>query len=233
MSARRASTSDNRLLKAMPDEVNQRILDNSEIVTLGFAEVLCEYGKKPHHVYFPLNCLISLVICIDDHAPFELAMIGPDGMLGANEVLGVSEAPMRAIVQSEGQAVKMSMHKFKALLQEFPVLQATVKRYLFELMDQVNRTAGCSQFHRVSSRLARWLLTTADRSNNASCSMTQQFLSEILGVQRSAVSIAASLLQDQKLISYSRGLITIVDRRGLEAESCSCYAEAISGRESF
>lgn len=228
MCARRAITPDNRLLQAMSPEVGQRILENSEIVTLKFGDVLCEYGKKPNYVYFPLSCLISLVICIDDHAPFELAMIGPEGMLGANEVLGISEAPMRAIVQSKGQAVKMTLRKFNAFLQDVPLLQSSARQYLFELMEQVNKTAGCSQFHQVSGRLARWLLTTADRSNKASCSMTQQFLAEVLGVQRSAVSIAASFLQDKKLISYSRGLITIVDRHGLEAESCSCYPAAIA-----
>lgn len=227
-SARCAVIADNRLLAAMSPEVSQRILENSEIVTLKFGDVLCEYGKKPHHVYFPLSCLISLVICIDDHAPFELALIGPDGMLGASEVLGVSEAPMRAIVQSKGPALKMSLRKFNTFLEDVPLLQSSAKAYLFELMEQVNKTAGCSQFHQVSGRLARWLLTTADRSNKASCSMTQQFLSEILGVQRSAVSIAASFLQDKNLISYSRGLITIVDRTGLEAESCSCYTTSVS-----
>lgn len=228
MNANHATASDNCLLEAMSPELSRRIVEGSEIATLRVGDVLSEYGKKPSHVYFPLSCSISLVICIDDHPPFELAMIGSDGVLGCSEVLGVTEAPMRAIACSKGQTVKMPMQTFKSFLQEFPVLETNVKHYLFALLAQVNRNAGCSHFHQVSGRLARWLLTTADRSHEETCLMTQQLLSEILGVQRSAVSIAASCLQNKKLITYSRGSITIVDRTGLRAESCSCYPVAVS-----
>jgi len=233
MDTKRATASENRVLGTLPSNLMRRVLDNSETVKLNFGDAVSEYGEKTRHVYFPLDCLISLVICIDDRAPFELAMIGNDGMLGASEALGVGEAPMRAIVHGEGYAMKMDVRKFKELLDNGSHLQSTVKRYLFELMSQINRTAGCSQFHRVSSRLARWLLLTSDRSGVATCSLTQQFLSEILGVQRSAVSIAASVLQDRQLISYSRGLITILDRSGLEAESCSCYSKMAQGPGGF
>ncbi len=225
VSVRRESLTENRLLSAMPPEVNRQILKNSEIVTLSFGDVLCEHDKKLHNVYFPLNCLVSLVVSIDDRAPFELAMVGPEGMIGASEVLGVNTAPMQAIVQSKGQAAKMTSQNFRTLLLDVPILNSTVKLFLFDLMEEIIKTAGCSQFHILSSRLARWLLTAADRAGNDSCTVTQQTLSEFLGVKRSAISIAASFLQEKKLISYSRGLITILDRDGLEAESCSCYAE--------
>ncbi|HDZ09216.1 Crp/Fnr family transcriptional regulator [Pseudohongiella sp.] len=162
MSAKRSAVSVNRLLDSLPAAVKQRILDNSDNVKLNFGELLCEYGEEPQHVYFPLSCQLSLVICIDDHAPFKLAMIGADGMLGAHEVLDVNEAAMREIVREEGYAIKLTRPTFRDLLQNSSPLQVTVKRYLFGLMSQANRTTGCNQFHRVSSRLARWLLLTND-----------------------------------------------------------------------
>lgn len=223
MSAKKATPSLNRLLNLLPVDARARVLDECKVVNLKFGDVLCELGEQSPHVYFPLSCLVSLVITIDDHAPFELAMISRDGMLGASEALGVCEAPQRAVVQKAGDAIKMSVPLFRNVLQEQSQFQSAIKRYLFELMTQTNRTAGCSQFHPVNCRLARWLLLTNDRSGSTSFAYTQQYLSEILGVQRSAISIAASDLQGKELISYTRGLITILNKAGLVAEACSCY----------
>ncbi|MEX0739679.1 MAG: Crp/Fnr family transcriptional regulator [Pseudohongiella sp.] len=233
MSANNSTPLLNRLLDVLSADVREQVLDECKLVNLKFGDVLCELGKKSAHVYFPLNCLVSLVIIIDDHAPFELAMISRDGMLGASEALGVGEAPQRAVVQGAGEAIQMPVQLFKDVLQEQAHFQSAVKRYLFELMTQINRTAGCSQFHRVNSRLARWLLLTNDRSGSRSFALTQQYLSEILGVQRSAVSIAASDMQNKQLISYTRGVITILDRAGLVAEACSCYDVIAGGTRSL
>lgn len=233
MSAKRAGPPTNRLLKFLSPDEQQLVLENSETVDLAFGDILCEYSQSPRHVYFPLSGLISLVVSIDEEAPLELAMIGWEGMLGATRVLGVSEAPMRAVVEGTGTAVRMTVRAFEELSQDGTQLQAIVKRYLFVLMTQLTRTAGCTHFHEVSSRLARWLLMTHDRSPGDSFYLTQQFLSEILGVQRSAVSIAASALQQQRLINYSRGDITILDRKGLENASCSCYAAIAKDQRRF
>lgn len=233
MSAKRVSPTANRLLKFLSPDEQQLVIANSETVDLAFGDVLCEYSQSPRYVYFPLNGLISLVVSIDEEAPLELAMIGWEGMLGATRVLGVTEAPMRAVVESAGTAVRLTVRAFEELSQDGTQLQAIVKRYLFVLMTQLTRTAGCTHFHEVSSRLARWLLMTHDRSPGDSFYLTQQFLSEILGVQRSAVSIAASTLQQKKLINYSRGDITILDRKGLENASCSCYAAIVKDHRRF
>lgn len=233
MSAKRASLPGNRLLKFLSPDEQKLVLENSETVDLAFGDILCEYSQSPRYVYFPMNGLISLVVSIDEEAPLELAMIGWEGMLGATRILGVSEAPMRAVVEGAGTAIRLTVRAFEELSQDGTQLQAVVKRYLFVLMTQLTRTAGCTHFHEVSTRLARWLLMTHDRSPGDSFFLTQQFLSEILGVQRSAVSIAASALQQRNLINYSRGDITILDRKGLEAASCSCYAAIVKDHRRF
>lgn len=233
MSMKRVSPSANRLLKSLPLHEQQQVLDNSEVIELVFGDVLCEYNQSPRHVYFPMKGLISLVVSIDEEAPLELAMIGWEGMLGATRILGISEAPVRGVVQVRGTALQMTARAFEELSTNGTQLQAIVKRYLFVLMTQLNRTTGCTHFHEVSSRLARWLLMTHDRSPGNNFYLTQQFLSEILGVQRSAVSIAASALQERGLINYSRGDITILDRKSLESASCSCYAAIMKDQRRF
>ena len=233
MPAKRVSPSTNRLLKSLSPDEQQLVLENSEIVDLAFGDILCECNQNSRYVYFPLSGVISLVVSIDEEAPLELAMIGWEGMLGATRVLGVSEAPMRAVVEGTGAAVRLTVRAFEDLSGDGTQLQAIVKRYLFVLLTQMTRTAGCTHFHEVSSRLARWLLMTHDRSPGNSFYLTQQFLSEILGVQRSAVSIAASALQQSNLINYSRGDITILNRKGLENAACSCYAAIVKDHRRF
>lgn len=233
MFSRPLISTNNRLLDALPPDEKKKLLAKSEAVDLTFSDVLCEQNQNPRHIYFPVTGIISLVVGVGDEAAFELTMIGNEGMLGATKVLGVSEAPLRGIVQAEGKAIRIAADAFEELSEDGSQLQAIIKRYLYVLMTQLNRTAGCTHFHAVNSRLARWLLMAHDRTAGDRFYLTQQFLSEMLGVQRSAVSIAASLLQNKELISYSRGEINILDRRGLEAESCSCYGALIKDQHQF
>jgi CRP-like cAMP-binding protein len=233
MFANRSSPPTNRLLDALPDKEKKLLLKNSETVDLVLGDILCEPSQSPKYVYFPTTGLISLVVSVDDEAPLELAMIGNEGMLGATKILGVSDAPMRGVVQGKGRAIRILSATFDELSQSGTQFQAIIKRYLFVLMTQLSRTAGCTHYHEVSSRLARWLLMAHDRSPADKFYLTQQFLSELLGVQRSAVSIAASTLQLKELISYSRGNISILNRFGLEAASCSCYAAIMEDQRRF
>lgn len=212
------------MLQTLPIDITQRLLQNGRSVKLHVGDTLCRQGLKLRHVYFPLTCFVSLMIRIDDRAPFEVAMVSSDGMVGVSILLEVSEAPMSAVVQGGGEAIKIPVHKFQEVSRDAWQLQTAAKHYLFDLLVQLGCAAVCSQFHSISHRLARRLLQTSDRSGSESFALTQQSLSEILGVQRSAISIAASELQAKQLISYSRGFVTILDRVGLEAESCSCYS---------
>ncbi len=194
---------------------------------MAFGSVLCEADHPYQYVYFPLTGFISLVAVVDRHQPLELGLIGNEGMLGASLLLGVPNAPLRAVVQGTGTALRMSAKQLRSELDDSPALQKAMGRYLYVLMAQLSQTTVCTRFHEVEARLARWLLMTHDRAHADNFHLTHQFLADMLGVQRSAVTIAAGVLQSRMLIRYTRGQIHILSREGLEATSCECYAAVI------
>jgi CRP-like cAMP-binding protein len=213
----------NSLLAALPRMEYQRLAGGLEPVTLTFGEVLYEPGEPIRHVYFPNKSLVSLLMLVDGRSALEIGMVGHEGMVGTALALGVGVSPVRALVQGTGAAVRMKAARFvKELRQSLP-LQRALYRYTHTLMAQVAQTAACNRFHVVQERLARWLLMTRDRVQSTDFRLTQEFLSHMLGVQREGVTKAAGQLQKRKLIEYSRGNIRIVNQRGLEAASCSCY----------
>jgi hypothetical protein len=164
---------------------------------------------------------------VSGHQPLEMRLIGSEGMLGVTLALGVNTTPLRGVVQGTGTALRMSAAKFRRELRASPPLLRALNRYLYVLMAQLSQVAGCNRFHEVQSRLAFWLLMTHDRANSNQFHLTHQFLADMLGVQRSAVTIAAGALQKKKLISYSRGEISVLSRDGLESASCECYDTVI------
>jgi CRP-like cAMP-binding protein len=213
----------NRLLATLPDRKLQHLVANCESVDLVFADILCLPGDPIRHVYFPIGSFISLVAPIDGYAGLEVGMIGNEGMFGIGLALGVDISSMHALVQGTGPALRMSAKKFRRELEDTPALQRGVNRYLYVLITQLAQTAACTRFHVVEARLARWLLMTGDRAHSDEFLLTQDFLSHMLGVRRVGVTKAAGSLQKRKLISYSRGLIRILDRSGLERAACACY----------
>jgi CRP-like cAMP-binding protein len=211
------------LIEGLPSKQRKLLLKGCEPVDLVFGTVLCEADQLISHAYFPLSGFISLVTMLDGHQPLEMGLIGNEGMLGATLALGVNQAPMRAVVQGSGTALRISSALFKQALVDCPALLRALKRYLYVLMMQLSQSAACTHFHEIEPRLARWLLMTHDRAHADHFYLTHEYLADMLGVRRSGVSIAAGALQQRKLISYSRGEIHILDRAGLEAAACGCY----------
>jgi len=214
----------NSLLAALPGKNYQRLLSGLELVTLNFGDVLYEAGQKIRHVYFPGNSLVSLLTLVNGRMALEVGMVGREGMVGIPLALGSDVSPVRALVQGAGTAMRMTSARFSKEIRESPQLQHGVYGYANALMAQVSQTAACNRFHVVEARLARWLLMTRDRMRSKDFRLTQEFLSHMLGVRRVGVTNAARALQNRKLIDYSRGKISILDDKGLEAAACECYA---------
>lgn len=220
--AARAGTP-NRLLAAMPAKEYERLLAGLEPVKLTYGEVLYEPGKQMRHVYFPFDCLVSLLTVVEGHRALEVGLIGREGMLGSRLALGITASSVRALVQGTGTAVRMKSARFLQEFRRSPALQRALFHFTDALMLQVSQTAACNRFHVVEARLARWLLMTRERLPSSEFHLTQEFLADMLGVRRAGVTAAASALQRQKLIRYQRGIITILDQHGLEGAACSCY----------
>jgi CRP-like cAMP-binding protein len=193
-------------------------------VELSLGAVLYEADVPLSHAYFPRSGFISLMTTIDAHQPLELALIGNEGLLGASVLLEVGAVPMRSVVQGNGSAWRLTTAHLRRELRASPALNRKLKHYLYLSILQLAQNSACQSFHRIDARLARWLLMTHDRSNGDLFQLTHAFLADMLGVRRSAVTVAAGALQRRDIISYSRGEITVLSREKLEAESCSCYA---------
>ena len=215
--------SPNRLLAALPPREYKRLLSGLETVKLTYGEVLHEPGERMRHVYFPSDCLVSLLTVVEGHQALEVGLVGREGMVGSRLALGITTSSIRALVQGTGTAVRMTSARFLKELRRIPALRRALFHFTDALMLQVTQTAACNRFHVVEARLARWLLMTRERLPSGEFHLTHGFLADMLGVRRVGVTSAAGALQRRKLIRYQRGIITILDQQGLEDAACSCY----------
>ena len=213
----------NQLLAALPGKEYRRLLPHLESVPLPFMEVLYERGEPIKHVYFPDDGLISLLVVMEDETPREVGLIGNEGMLGIAAALGMNTTPHRALIQMQGSAMRMKARALRVELQQGGALQNVLQRYSHALFTQVSQSAACVSAHAVDKRFSRWLLMTHDHAPGDEFEMKHEFMAMMLGVTRSVVTRAAAHLQNKKMIRYSRGHVTILDRRRLEAIACECY----------
>src|ERR1044071_349523 len=219
----------NELLAALPRGAYLRLLPHLESVSLSLGTSLYNSGESIEHVYFPEDALVSLVTHMSDGATVEVGLIGRDGMVGIPVLLGDDIAFEAAVVQIAGTALRMPSAAFKEIIKgDHSALLTRLLLYTRVLMKQVAQTAACNGRHTAEKRLARWLLMCHDRAGSDELALTQEFISDMLGVRRAGVSSASIVLQQEGFICYSRGRITILKREGLEAFACECYA-AVNG----
>ena len=215
----------NRLLAALPAIDYGRLLPNLELVPMPLGDALYESGVQMRHVYFPTTAIVSLLYVMQDGASAEISVVGNEGMVGVSLFMGGETTPSRAVVQSAGHAYRLKGQLLKEEFNRSGELQHLLLRYTQALLTQMAQTAVCNRHHSLDQQLCRWLLLSHDRllpSNELV--MTQELIANMLGVRREGVTEAAGNLQKAGLIAYHRGHITVLDRAGLEARTCECYA---------
>jgi len=214
----------NHLLAALPPDDYDRLQPELEMVSMQFGATVFEAGMQMQHVYFPTSSIVSLLYDTRDGASAETAVIGNEGLVGVTLFMGGGTTLNRTVVKSAGYGFRL---KAQVLRDEFTrggALQQLLLRYSQALLTQISQTAVCNRHHSVAQQLCRWLLLSLDRLPTNEMSMTQEMIANMLGVRRESVAEAAGRLQEEGLIHYSRGHITVIDRAGLEASVCECYA---------
>jgi CRP-like cAMP-binding protein len=201
-----------------------RLLAVCELVPLVLSEELGEAGRPARHVYFPTTGFISLLTAVPGHADLEVGMVGREGMAGLQLALGIAVAPLRALVQGPGAALRVAAKPFQHELGRSAALRGTLLRYVHVRMVQLATSSACQRHHEIGARLARWLLMSHDRAHADRFHVTHELLACMLGVRRVGITSAASAMMRDHLIVYHRGELTVLDRAGLERASCSCYA---------
>jgi CRP-like cAMP-binding protein len=214
---------DNRLLAALPAAEWQRWLPQLEWVKMPLGQVVYEPGSTLSHVYFPTTSIVSLLYVMENGASAEIAVVGNEGIVGISLFMGGESTSSRAVVQSAGEGFRLPSAAIKEEFIKAPVLHLLL-RYTQALITQMAQTAVCNRHHSLDQQLCRWLLLSLDRLKGTELNMTQELISNMLGVRREGVTEGALKLQKSDLIRYSRGRISVLDRAGLEKRACECYA---------
>ena len=216
--------SQNHLLAALPKAEFERLAPNLELVPMPLGEVLYESGGKLQHVYFPTTSIVSLHYVIENGSTAEIAGVGNEGIVGISLFMGGNSTPSRAIVQTAGYGYRLNAQLMMEEFNRAGLMMRLLLRYTQALMTQMSQTAVCNRYHSVEQQLCRWLLLTLDRLSSDELVMTQELVASMLGVRREGITEAAGKLQHAGFIRYRRGHITVLDRSGLVAHVCECYA---------
>jgi CRP-like cAMP-binding protein len=215
---------DNELLAAFPAEVQARIFPYLELCPLDLGKVLYEAGDAMRYVYFPTDCIISLLYEMEDGASAEISVVGFEGILGIAAFMGGESTSSRAIALHAGNCYRLPAHRLQYEFNHDSTVRLILLRYTQSLIAQMAQTAACNRHHTIDQQLCRWLLLSLDRLPGDKISMTQELIANMLGVRRESVTEAAGKLQQRGVIRYQRGRITVMDRPQLEALCCECYA---------
>jgi CRP-like cAMP-binding protein len=211
-------------LRIIPAGERERLFPYLQRVEMPFGAVLYESGDTLRHMYFPTDCIVSLLYVLESGASAEIAVVGNEGAIGVALFMGGETTPSRAIVQSAGFAYRLTGRRIKKEFNRHGQMLHVLLRYTQSLITQMAQTAVCNRHHSVDQQLCRWLLLSLDRLSSNQLTMTQELIANMLGVRREGVTEAAGKLQKLGVINYSRGKITVLDRRKLEQLSCECYA---------
>ncbi len=214
----------NHLLAVLPEEERDRIFPHLELVSLELGKVLYESGGELNYVYFPATAIVSLLSLMENGSSAEIAIVGFEGIVGIALFMGGETMASRAVVQSAGTVFRLKGNILKSEFNRAGPFQHLLLRYTMAFIAQMAQTAVCNRHHTIDQQLCRWLLLSLDRLPSNELSMTQELIANMLGVRREGVTEAAGKLQKAGLIDYSRGRITVLDRPGLEARVCECYA---------
>jgi CRP-like cAMP-binding protein len=214
----------NHLLAALSGEDFERVSSRLRLAPLALGDVLYESGSRQRAVYFPTTAIVSLLYTLADGASAEIAVVGNEGIIGVSLFMGGETTPSRAVVQSAGHAYRLPGKMLKEEFNRGDAMQHLLLRYTQALLTQMAQTAVCNRHHSLDQQLCRWLLLSLDRLAGNDLVMTQELIANMLGVRREGVTEAAGNLQGAGLIRYSRGHISVINRRGLEARTCECYA---------
>ena len=214
---------ENRLLLDMPETEFEELRRHLELVSLGLHQVLQDPGHPVEYGYFPNSGLVSLLVVTSDAKSVEVSTVGHEGFIGMPLAAGIRDSFQRVIVQAAGEAFRIRGELLPTLLADLPVLQRSITRYLLLQGMQVGQVAACNRLHEIEQRLARWLLMSHDRSGGRSFPITHDLLSQMLGSGRPSVTVAAGTLQRAGLIEYTRGMVKVLSRPGLEEAACECY----------
>jgi CRP-like cAMP-binding protein len=217
-------TLSNRILWALPPQDRARLLTVMQPVSFALGDVVYESGDRQDHIYFPTTCVVSSIYTTEDGATAEIALVGHDGVVGMPLFLGGETSPNKAVVVVAGSACRMKVQMLRDEFAAGGALQWLLLRYTQAFITQISLAAVCNRLHTVEQRLCRWLLMCHDRVQTDDLRMTQEFISNVLGGRRETVTVAAGRLQDSGVIRYSRGHITILNRRRMEAAACECYS---------
>jgi CRP-like cAMP-binding protein len=213
----------NHLLDALTEQDRAALLPGLEHIPLVNEASVYEPNERIETVYFPTSGIISMISAMENGS-VEVGTVGREGMAGLPVMLHTDSMPTRAFVQVKGEAMVMPTERFREAMQASPAFSRLLYRYAQALFDQVAQSVACNRLHVLEERCARWVLMTADRVGDTNIHLKHEFLAEMLGVHRPAVTLAARALQRAGLIRYARGVIDVLDRAGLEAASCECYA---------